>query len=107
MYSLEILKALNMEECKKIVTPIESDLKLFTEDNSAIGDATQYRRLVGTLVFLCNLRPDINCDAGVLSQFSMQPHENHWKACMQILTAIDFTAVHPAVALVAARLKFL
>ena len=46
---------------------------------------------MGSLIFLCNTRPDISFAIGVLSRFSNKPRENHWNAGMRILRYIRGT----------------
>ena len=68
-YSKEILKAFGMFECKEIGTPMEVDTKLFVEDTSPLVDIGSYRKLIGSLIYLCNTRPNIAFSVGVLSRF--------------------------------------
>ena len=71
-YAREILKAFDMTECKDVVSPMEVNGKLSVEDASPLVDIREYRKLVGSLIFLCNTRPDISFAVGVLSRFSNQ-----------------------------------
>jgi hypothetical protein len=90
-YAGEILKAFGMTECKAVGTPMEVDLKLSMEDTSPLVEERLYRKLVGSLIFLCNTRPDISYAVGVLSRFSNKPRENHWNAGMRILRYLKGT----------------
>ena len=72
-YIGEILKAFGMTECKSVGMPMEVELKLSTEDASPLVDERLYRKLVGTLIFLCNTRPDSSFAVGVVSRFSNKP----------------------------------
>ena len=90
-YACEILKAFNMTECKDVVSPMEVNGKLSVEDASPLVDIREYRKLVGSLIFLCNTRPDISFAVGVLSRFSNQPRENHWKVGMRVLKYVKGT----------------
>ena len=62
-----------MTECKDVVSPMEVNGKLSVEDASPLVDIREYRKLLGSLIFLCNTRPDINFAVAVLSRFSNQP----------------------------------
>ena len=42
-YAVEILKRLNMLECKAMATPMDSNLKLLADDSSELVDVTHYR----------------------------------------------------------------
>ena len=58
MYTLEILKAFGMADCKAISTPMEADLKLPAQDFTPLIDSYNYMKLVGSLMFLTHTRPD-------------------------------------------------
>ena len=42
-YAAEILKRFNMFECKALSTPMDSNLKLLTDDSLELVDVTHYR----------------------------------------------------------------
>ena len=58
-----------MESCKPILTPIEDKLKLVKDDSDDLVDATNYKRLVGSLQYLTITRPDIMYGVGIVSRF--------------------------------------
>ena len=58
-YAVEILKRFNMLECKAMATPMDSNLKLLADDSSELVDVTQYRQIIGSLMYLTNTRPYI------------------------------------------------
>ena len=74
------MKAFGMVECKIVGTPMEVDMKILKEDSSPLADEVKYRRLVGSLIYLCNTRPNISFATGILSRFSNALPENHWRA---------------------------
>ena len=42
-----------------ITTPISSNLKLLSDASSETVDATMYRQMIGSMMYLTNTRPDI------------------------------------------------
>ena len=48
-----------MMECKEIVTPMASNLKLLCDASSESIDDTMYHHMSGSLMYLTNTRPDI------------------------------------------------
>ena len=48
-YALEILKIFDMLDCKSMATPMDTNLKLISNESSELVDATQYRQLLGHL----------------------------------------------------------
>ena len=90
-YTGEILMVFGMTECKSVGMSMEVKLKILMEDASPLVDERLYRKLVCSLIFLCNTRPDINFAVGVVSRFSNKPRENHWSAGMRILRYLKGT----------------
>ena len=56
-YIKEVLKRFSMDQCNKVDTPMEGNLKLDTGDHEASVDAILFRQLVGCLRFVCHSRP--------------------------------------------------
>ena len=52
-----------------MATPMASNLKLLSDASSESVDATIYRQMIGSLLYLTNTRPDICFDVNTLSQF--------------------------------------
>ena len=55
-YAVEILKRFGMMYCKAMATPMASNLKLLSDASSESVDATMYRQMIGSLMYL---RPNI------------------------------------------------
>ena len=58
-YVVEILKKFGMLDCKEIAKPMESNLKLVSDASSKSVDATLYHQMIGSLMYLTNMKPDI------------------------------------------------
>ena len=61
-----------MLECKTMATPMDSNLKLLADDQSQLVDVTQYRQIIGSLMYLTNTRPDICFVVNTLIQYLVQ-----------------------------------
>jgi hypothetical protein len=48
-------------------------------------DATLYRWLVGSLLYLTHTHPDLSFVVGLVARYMQTPHESHWKATKRIL----------------------
>ena len=72
-YAVEILKRFDMLECKSMNTPMETKLKLLVDTSSELIDATLYRQIIGSLMYLTNTRPNICFFVNTLSQFLEEP----------------------------------
>ena len=57
-YTVEILKRFGILDCKTMTTPMTTSLKLLNDDTSEAVDATPYRQIIGSLMYLTNTRPN-------------------------------------------------
>ena len=66
-------------------TPIASNMKLLSDASSDTVDAMMYRQLIGSLMYLTNMRPNICFTVNTLSQFLTYPRHVHLVAAKHIL----------------------
>ena len=66
-YAVENLKRFGMMDCKAMSTPMTTNLKLLNDDSSKIVDVTLYRQIIGSLMYLNNMRPYICFSLNTLS----------------------------------------
>src|SRR4051812_10760335 len=90
-YASEILKRFKMEECNLTSTPAETRLQLSKNSNEEDVDATQYRRLIGSLKYLCHIRPELAYSVGMISRFMQKPKVSHLAATKRILRYLKGT----------------
>jgi hypothetical protein len=58
-YIVEILKRFGMMDCKAKPTPMVTNIKLLSDTSLEIVDATVYKHMIGSLMYLTNTRPNI------------------------------------------------
>ena len=58
------------------------------DDGSPYSDPTQYRRLVGRLIYLPLTCPDLAYVVHVLAQFMHSPQQHHWDAALRIIRCL-------------------
>jgi hypothetical protein len=46
-----------MEDCKPIITPMQTNCKLSKDDDSKSIDKRQYRSMIGSLLYVTTYRP--------------------------------------------------
>jgi hypothetical protein len=80
-----------MDDCKPTPSPFQSGVKLSATCTSPEVDATLYRKLVGSLLYLTHTRPDLSFAVGLVSRYMQTPHESHWKAAKRILCYVRGT----------------
>ena len=90
-YTVEILKRFGMMDCKEITTPMASNLKLLYDASLESVDATIYRQIIGSLMYLMNTRPDIHFVVNTLSRFLTNPRQVHMVAAKHILRYLKGT----------------
>ena len=90
-YTIEILKRFGMMECNEIATPMASNLKLLCDASSESVDATVYRQMIGSSMYLTNTRPNICFVLNTLSQFFTDPRQVHLVATKHILRYLKRT----------------
>jgi hypothetical protein len=88
---VKILKIFNMLECKSMNTPMEAKLNLLANTLLDLIDATMYRQIIGSLMYLMNTRPDICFAVNTLSQFLVEPRHVHLVAAKHVMRYLKGT----------------
>lgn len=89
--ALEVLEDSGFLGSKPTKFPVEHNLSLTKDEGSLIHDASQYRRLVGRLIYLTITRPDLVYAVHILSQFMEKPRQPHLEAAYQVPRYIKST----------------
>eukprot|EP00253_Pinus_taeda_P006613 PITA_06613 len=84
-YENEILKTFFMDNCKPMETPLASYQRKEGATTGEEVDATIYRQLVGSLMYLVNTQPDMCYAVNHLSQSMVRPTKLYWKASKLVL----------------------
>jgi hypothetical protein len=58
-YIREMLKRFRMEDCKPVITPMQTSCKLSKDDDSKSTNQRQYRSMIGSLLYVTTSRPDV------------------------------------------------
>ena len=74
-----------MHGCKPIDTHLPGGWSKEDATSGEEVDATVYRQLVGSLMYLVNTQPDICYEVNCLSQTMVKPTKLFWKASKHIL----------------------
>ena len=80
-----------MMECKAMSTPMASNMKLLSDASSESVDATMYRQMIGSLMYLTKARLNICFVVNTLSQFLTDPRHVHLIAPKHILRYLKGT----------------
>nr|GFB68469.1 hypothetical protein [Tanacetum cinerariifolium] len=83
-YVLEIRNKYGMESCDHTGTPMEIKDKLDLDQNGTPIDATKYHSMIGALMYLTSIRPDIVHATCLCVRYQAKPSEKHLKEVKRI-----------------------
>lgn len=90
-YAREIHERFGMENSKPVQSPIAPGNKLYKEGNRKVVDATNYKQMVGSLIYLTATRPDLMFAVCLISRYMEKPIELHLQAAKRILRYVKGT----------------
>ena len=93
-YAKRVVELAGLTDCNPALTPMEERLKLSRDSTAEEVDATQYRRLVGSLRYLTHTRPDLAFSVGYVSRFMQRPTTEHQQAVKRIIRYVAGTLDH-------------
>ena len=95
-YVVKILERFGMVDYKPMIVMTELDFKKLSGSAArpVLRNATEYRQLVGALMFLVNSRLDICFAVNTLSQHMVEPHHTHWIGAKNLLRYLRGTITH-------------
>ncbi|XP_059070551.1 secreted RxLR effector protein 161-like [Cryptomeria japonica] len=78
-----------MTDCKPVSTPMETGCKLTKSDDSPEVNQSEYRSMVGSLLYLTASRPDLMHAVCLVSRFQSAPKQSHLIAIKRIFKYIQ------------------
>ena len=91
-YISDILSRFKMQDCKPVSTPISAGVKLGKDEDSEKMDDSMYRSLIGSLLYLTAIRPDILFIVSFLSKFMHSSRDTRLTAAKRVLRYIKGTS---------------
>jgi hypothetical protein len=76
-YACDLLRRFHMDDCKPTPSPFQSGVNLSSTCTSPKVDATLYRQLVGSLLYLTHTHLDLSFVVGLVARYMKTPHEIH------------------------------
>jgi hypothetical protein len=92
MYTKKLLERLKMDNCNPAKLPIPAGTVLKPDIESLLDydDATVYRQIIGSTIYLSNCtRLDISYAVGQLARFMAAPGESHYRLSKQLLRYLN------------------
>lgn len=90
-YTSDLLQKFGHASCKPGAAPMDRNMKMYATEGKLLDDPTQYRKMVGSLIYLTLTRPDIAFAVGVLSRFMQEPRKPHMAAMKGVFKYLKAT----------------
>nr|GEU89751.1 retrovirus-related Pol polyprotein from transposon TNT 1-94 [Tanacetum cinerariifolium] len=90
-YILDILKRFRMENCDTVPTPMVEQAKLKLDLVGKPVDHTDYRSMIGSLMYVTSSRPDIMFATCMCARYQDNPNEHHVSAVKRIFCYLKWT----------------
>lgn len=91
MYTKDLISLVGLTNDKMVDTPLEINVKYGCEDGAALLDPTMYRKIVGSLVYLIVIRPNISYVVQLKSQFVSDPRQLHLSVVHRVIRYLQST----------------
>jgi hypothetical protein len=75
-YAVNILQKFGMMDCKSMATPMTKNIRKERDSDFDPLDPSMYQKLIGSLMYLVNTRPDIFFAINTLTSFRWNPDMN-------------------------------
>jgi len=90
-YAKDILERFRMEKSTSVKNPIVPGVRLMKDEEGSKVNATMYKQLVGSLMYLTVTRPDLMYVVSLISRFMTSPTELHLQAAKRVLRYLKGT----------------
>jgi hypothetical protein len=90
-YSKDILKEFKMDDSKPLSTPMSMTTALNMDEDGEPVDQKKYRSMIGSLLYLTAMRPDIQFFVCLCARFQASPKTSHRQAVKRIYRYLQYT----------------
>ncbi|KAM1673061.1 hypothetical protein ACFXTN_037886 [Malus domestica] len=90
-YVETLLERYGLKGCKPVSTPLIANEKLKKDDGGEPADASLYKSIVGSLLYLTAIRSDLMFSASLLSKFMQNPSKVHMGTAKRVLRYVQGT----------------
>ncbi|WVZ18935.1 hypothetical protein V8G54_006257 [Vigna mungo] len=84
-YIQDLVQLAGLTNATPVDTPMEVNVKYRRHEGELLDDPTQYRKLVGCLLYVTITRPDISYVVHTVSKFMQSPRHFHFSAVQHII----------------------
>jgi hypothetical protein len=76
-YTEDIVRKFKMEDSKAMVTPMSTTTTLDADEEGEHVDQKEYRSMIGSLLYLMVMRPNIHFKVCLCTRFQASPRTSH------------------------------
>ncbi|CAH9114878.1 unnamed protein product [Cuscuta europaea] len=87
-YTRDLIKKFGVEGKSSVKIPMNTSQGIGPDDEGKDVDATTYRGIIGSLLYLTASRPDISFSVGICARYQSKPKESHLSAAKRIIRYI-------------------
>ena len=91
-YARNLVRKYVLEFASSIRTPMSPNVELTVDLLGKSFDSSQYRSMIGSLLYLIASRPDISYSVGVCARYQANLKESHMIALKKIIKYVKTTA---------------
>jgi hypothetical protein len=90
-YTKDILKKFKMDDSKPLSTLMSTTIALDADEDREPVDQKEYRSMIGSLLYLTVMRPDIQFSVCLCASFHASPRTSHRQAVKRIFRYLRYT----------------
>jgi hypothetical protein len=90
-YTKDIVRKFEMEDSKAMVTPMSTTTALDADEEGEHVDQKEYRSMIGSLLYLTAMRPDIQFSVCLCARFQASPRTSHQQVVKRIFIYLCHT----------------
>jgi hypothetical protein len=90
-YAKEILERFGMENSNAVCSHMVTSTKLSKHDQGNEVDPTQFKKIIGSLMYLTTTRPDLMFSVNMIARYMEHPVETHMTTAKRILRYLKGT----------------
>lgn len=93
-YAAEVIERFGMQSSNSVSNPMVPGQKIVRDEGGVKVDPTQYKQMVGSLMYLIATRPDLMFVVSLISRFMANPTHLHFAAVKRIIRYLKGTMEH-------------
>jgi hypothetical protein len=90
-YTKDIVRKFKMEDSKAMAMPMSTTTSVDVDEEGELVDQNDYQSMIGSLLYLTSMRPDIQFSVCLCARFQASPRTSHRQAVKRIFRYLHHT----------------